>query len=107
MKQIELGWVAGMLEGDGSFALSATGPNTTCIRVEVVTTDKDITTRLTKYCGGYINGPYEQRGPFGKKPIWRWRLNKKADVTKLLQQVRPLMGKRRKQQIDRCLKGTL
>ena len=86
-------WVAGLLEGEGSFFLSKQGYPAICCTM----TDEDIIQRL-HYCTGvgHVNGPYH----FGNKPVWAWRCSKKADCAMIISKVYRYMGERRRKQID-------
>jgi len=66
-------------------------------------TDEDIIQRLYTATGlGKVNGPY---GPYrGKEqPIYHWTITKRLDALPFLREIYPIMGIRRKEQIDAIL----
>ncbi len=44
--------------------------------------------RLTQ-AGSVAFTPYRAKNQYGKKPLWRWSLQRRAEVRDFLQQVRP------------------
>ena len=108
MSEVEVAWVAGLLEGEGSFQLSdkrATSRRTTTVRCSM--TDLDIIERLA----GMVNGgPVNPDGynndrresPVGApyKRIYAWQMSRARDVYSLLTLIKPYMGERRTQQIQ-------
>lgn len=99
---LNLGFVAGILEGEGYF--STLGRNAGS-RVGVKMTDLDVLERLqaiTKI--GTINGPYIPAADnHGKKPYWTWSVSKQTDAAALMMTVFPLMSERRKCRIEERL----
>jgi hypothetical protein len=95
MTDLELGWVAGLMEGEGCFYSKRTKSLVT--RIIVGSTDKDVLDKLASICGGKVGGPYlaDKR----VKPFWNWNIwGRKA--YELMKLVRPLMGSRRQNKID-------
>jgi len=90
---LEIGYLAGLLDGEGCFKL-AKGQ----IVVEVTSTDKDIVERALDYSGvGVLYGPY---GPTkGGKDIWRWQVGKHREVVRLLIAVLPCLCARRRERV--------
>lgn len=91
----EIGWVAGLLEGEGSFFLAASNRQP---RVQMQSTDHDVLLRLHGVIGaGCINtvGPRPNR-----KPCWQYSMGTRNDIDLLLRQIYPMMGRRRRAQID-------
>jgi hypothetical protein len=101
-----LAWVAAFLEGEGTFAcnarISKENPSLPFPRVALVadSTDEDVIRRLQFLAGGRVTGPYNNHG---FKPVWRWRLSRKADIKRLCTALLPLMGKRRARQVTLIL----
>lgn len=84
---IRLGWVTGLIEGEGCIIDRNGRPS-----VEVATTDKDVALRLHEWSGvGVVNGPY----PGTNKEVWRWRVTKRDDAGELLERMLPLLCGRR------------
>lgn len=105
MKEHELHWVAGLLEGEGCFTRKSNGTDKN-ILISCHMTDEDVLLRLQSIIGGRINGPYSNGGTKKKprKPRWGWFISGKAayDMMKIL---RPLMGTRRQFRIDEIIRA--
>lgn len=99
-------WLAGFLEGEGSFTvqnrLSASGNPCQRWAVTVGSTDLDVLTRAAEIMCARLYGPVERAG---RKPIWSAQLRSKGAVLKLATDLRPLMGERRRAQIDKMLEA--
>ena len=66
-------------------------------------TDKDVIHKLHRFIGlGRVNGPYQPKNPKHSK-YWTWAIFKCEEMKTLLPLIRPKMGERRKQQIDKIL----
>lgn len=102
LSDTKLGWVAGILEGEGSFTLSSSKGRSKRIRVSVEMTDIDVVEGLYEVTG--IGRVYicTQRKPEWK-PSRVWAVSVRQDCFDLMQAVYPLMGKRRSAKIDECL----
>jgi hypothetical protein len=103
MSDFELGWVVGLLEGEGCFSIDrpANRPNV-YVRVEVQTADRDVLERLAEYTGlAGVYGPYKTRS---KKhaPMFGWHVTGKIAV-ELMELVRNHMGGRRQRRIGEVL----
>ena len=102
----ELHWVAGLLEGEGSFILTWKGKKTKRYPAYIVQcnmTDRDVVARLADLLQiGHLS---KKQIPKQKnhKPFWSWRLNKRDEVKALLELLLPLMGKRRQAKIQKIL----
>jgi hypothetical protein len=94
----DLGWLAGILEGEGCFSISQTGT----VQVRVAMTDEDVVRRCQAVTGiGVILQQRQQQ----RQQMWRWSVNRARDVIDLLALVRPLMGQRRQTKIAECLEA--
>lgn len=108
MSEVEIAWVAGLLEGEGSFQLSNKRPTsrrTTTVRCSM--TDLDIIKRLADTVNGgtvnpegYSNGRSAQPAGTQYKRIYSWQMSRARDVYALLVLIKPHMGWRRTQQIQ-------
>lgn len=100
MTELELLWIAGLLEGEGSFITGGpTQPNRAIINLSM--TDEDVVRRAAKLMGGTVNGPY----PGSKshyKPSWLARLCGRPAIV-LMERLHPHMGLRRQGQISGVL----
>lgn len=105
MDSAELAWVAGLLEGEATFAKEVSKRGYACISVIVSSVDEDVLLRLQRFVpAGVIRGPLEHSpNSIGKQPFWTWRLRRRDAVVNLLERIRPRMGERRRQQIDALL----
>lgn len=96
----ELLWVAGLLEGEGSFLASPpSDPNTP--RVQMWSTDEDVIQRLSKMW--QLSYATYERGGNAKIAYFIMLRGKRA--VDLMMLLKPLMGIRRQQQIDTALAG--
>jgi len=91
-------WLAGLLEGEGSFRFSKRSA-----RVEVSMTDKDVIERAANIMGTYCRDRgYMTRS---RKPVYRALIGGEVAV-QLMRSLLPLMGLRRRQQIISTLNGS-
>lgn len=97
MKKSDLYWLAGILEGEGSFLKGPPSkPNQPLIKIEM--TDKDVIVRVSKIFGiGYY---FADRKPY--KRVYRTILRGSSAVV-LMRKLYPLMGIRRKDQITKAI----
>ena len=99
-KLLKLHWLAGLLEGEGSFMPpSPSAPK--LVRINITMTDKDVIEQVAKLVGvKYIH----KRTPTNEnwKPSYRITILGTRAVN-LMVLLRALMGERRKQQIDKAL----
>ena len=94
MTDLELGWVAGLYEGEGCTSFKGSS-----ITVSINMTDEDIIRKLSIFTGiGNITGPYLAKGKI--KPYWIWTASNFVEIENLLRQLLPLLGKRRTAQIN-------
>jgi hypothetical protein len=99
MTDLELHWLAGILEGEGSFlAGPPSAPNKPRIALQMC--DEDVVARVAALFG--IKYQTSNRGVY--KTIYVLTFKGFRAVT-LMQQLRPLMGRRRQQQIDNAVRG--
>lgn len=105
MNSDDLSWVAGFLEGEDYFLVETSARGYIRVRIGANSTDLDIVERLHGLVpGSTLAGPYKPgQGSFGEKEVWRWTLHARLLVVELAKQLRPLMGERRKGQIDLLL----
>jgi hypothetical protein len=61
-------------------------------------TDEDVVRRLAEWTGlGRVEGPYQWTN--GRKPYWRFVVDRKAEAEALMRELYPLLGMRRRAQI--------
>lgn len=93
-------WVAGLLEGEGSFmAGHPSQANLPTIRISM--TDKDVLERYADSIGGAAVTPLKSRKEHWKQ-AYVVQLSG-ARAVKIMEELRPHMGARRQEQIDRAL----
>jgi hypothetical protein len=99
---MNLAWVAGIIEGEGSFMVKHRG-NSPTAEVSISMTDEDVLLRVQRVTGlGRLYGPYV-RGR--SKPTWYWRISRINDCILFGELMWPLMGQRRKAQIETMWKA--
>jgi LAGLIDADG DNA endonuclease family protein len=97
----ELFWLAGLLEGEGSFmAPSPSEPFSPSVRVEM--TDRDVIERACGLFGTSVR-PIRRPGS-ANKPSYR-AVVKGLRAVRLMQDLTPVMGRRRRDQITAALAG--
>ena len=100
----EIGWLAGLLEGEGSFGWTPAGKKSKkrYPKIELSMTDEDTVRRVASISRmGNVYGPYEKAAP--RKPVWRWSVTKQADAASLMMTMYPLMSGRRQERIREIL----
>ena len=93
-----LGWLAGLIEGEGSFYI-AKHDTYPCARFQLSMTDQDVVLQAHEIAG-VGNVRIMKPGPRSVKDQWRWRVAAQAEVAWLMDQVYYWMGERRQKQID-------
>jgi hypothetical protein len=103
LDDISLGWIAGIIEGEGCITKRTDRKN--AIVIQVGMTDEDVLIKLHQLIpGSILNGPYHS--PSRKnhwKPRWNWELGKREYVKEFLILIYPLMGNRRRIKIREAL----
>jgi hypothetical protein len=103
MRESDLHWLAGLLEGEGSFCKPApSAPNRPYITANM--TDEDVIARVAGLFG--VSYSRARKDPRNQ----RWRPSfvaqlRGARAVDLMRELRPLMGTRRKAQIDSAVAG--
>lgn len=103
MKQVELAWLGGLLEGEGSFLKGPpSSPNQP--RISLQMTDYDVIWRVSKMFGvSYIYGSSDRRSKSWKK-VFKVMLKGRRAIA-MMKLLRPFMGTRRRKQIDVAIKS--
>lgn len=101
MIDIDLAWLAGLLEGEGSFLAPApSAPNRPVVVLAM--TDEEVVRKAAALMGAtYFHCRRDERNPTWK-PYWSVRL-RGARAVQLMHLLRPYMGRRRQGQIDSAL----
>jgi hypothetical protein len=85
---IDAAWLAGILEGEGSF-ISKGRP-----KIQVAMTDQDIIARLSELTGvGRVYAVSRQKPHH--KDAWLWAVNRPAHLEHIIRLVLPWLGQRR------------
>jgi hypothetical protein len=109
MSEVELAWLAGLLEGEGSFIVARPAtPSGRSERVRITIslqmTDRDVVERAHRIVGqGSLHQAKRQKEHHKDTHIWR--LSSMVLVMSLISLLRPNMGLRRQEQIDACLRA--
>jgi hypothetical protein len=107
MSDFELGWVCGILEGEGCFFVTTRrtakyGPYLYA-RVTVCRTDRDVLEQLQRVTGvGILEKVRERKDP-RHKPISQWIVCRNQEAIELMIAVYPHMGVRRQAKIREVL----
>lgn len=96
--QIDIAWLAGIIEGEGCINISKPnkGNSNYYARLNVKMTDYDVLAKAQRIFGGSIKGPEIQDR---KKPAWSWQVANRKDLARILLAIVPLMGERRSAKI--------
>lgn len=105
----DIAWLAGLLEGEGSFCYAAPSPRPghTCrgrISVQLQMTDQDVVQRAAGLmgCACRPGGTRVAHDGCTRKAMWRTYLSG-APAVRTMRLVRPYMGQRRGAKIDELL----
>lgn len=103
MTKTQLAWVAGLLEGEGSFTLkSKTSGTKRNIVAQCHMTDYDVLLRLHRLTGiGHLRGPYANGTG---KPRYNWAVSGPPAYL-LMKDLLPLMCQRRRARITELIAG--
>lgn len=105
MTDIELAWLAGLLEGEGSFIefLETRNKKWRC-KIYLKMTDLDIIERVQYLTGmGSICTAESPSKPSHYKKAWQWQVQSIPEAIKLMEMLLPLMGQRRSEKITTIL----
>lgn len=108
MTDFDIGWLVGIIEGEGCFVLSQDKrrPNLYNVKVQVESTDYDVILKLHNLVGGNIlesNYPSKFKHFPNAKNSWRWTVSTKIKVKEIIELVFPYLSVRRKQQASKLI----
>ena len=107
MTEFELGWVAGIPEGEGCFFVTTRGTAKygpyVYARVTVCMTDRDVLERLRTVTGVGILERVRARKDPRHRPISQWIVCRNQEAIELMVAVYPHMGTRRQAKIREVL----
>lgn len=100
MNHLEIGWVAGVIEGEGCIRHAKRA-----IRIDVAMSDRDVIDGLQLVTG--VGKVYEHKHFTGskRKPMYVWVCARRNDVFHLLTSIVPILGERRRAQVVTALNG--
>lgn len=101
MKGVDLGWVAGLFEGEGTIELTDRGTANPRLAVVLSMSDRDVIERLHQTVGCGVVNQIPPREPHHKMQ-WRWQANN-VHAGKFLEAIGPLLGERRRERANRAL----
>jgi hypothetical protein len=100
MVDVDVAWVAGIIEGEGAVMLTK---NPMRVRVRVCMTDRDVIESLcSKTKLGTLALETWRKRP-NRKQVYVWEVRKQNEVQQLLVAIRPFMHSRRTKKIDEVL----
>lgn len=113
MNDLQLGWLVGIIEGEGCFSYTQKYYETKkgsvkyrYARIKVTSTDEDVIDSLLALTSvGHKYGPTQPKNSKHKPVSW-WTVTKKEDVLWLINTIEPHLMKRRKERA-RELKETI
>lgn len=89
-----IAWLAGLLEGDGSFFIK--NGKVLCPRISFASLDKDVVEEVALFLKSTIT---TQKTPKGDKIMYKTAIAKRSIVEPLLTELYPYLGKRRQEQV--------
>ena len=92
MELKDIYWVAGILEGEGSFGFYRGSP---CIQVQM--TDKDVIERVASILGLNMRSPWVRKD--GHKPVWSCVASGKK-AAQWMMTLLPILGERRREKVE-------
>lgn len=100
LSEFELGWIVGLLEGEGSFGVICQGGRYASLRLRVVSTDLDVLERAQVLVGGRINNHARSRRDAGRPRKQAWVLEfGRALSEEIANAIYPFLMERRQGQL--------
>ena len=108
LSEIEIAWLAGLIEGEGNFGLDSrsakrykvsTAPPSPFLRISM--TDQDIIERVSKLVNKKCFSP--TRLTAAGKRVYTVHIGDRTTLTTLLPRLFPYFGKRRQEAVQECL----
>ena len=98
MSPEQTGWVAGLIEGEGSFVSQTHANGRSYLGCKASSTDEFTARQLQGFAGGHVYGPYQpKRGP--RQPVWTWQVWEAAAYDALVCAVWHLLSPRRQARV--------
>jgi hypothetical protein len=111
LTDLEIAWIAGLLEGEGSFGIARRVvknkvlPDRLSLQpvARIGMTDRDVIERFARLVGVAFNQQHTRRG--ARKPLYQAAVSNRRALL-LMERIRPMMGERRQRQIDAAVSGS-
>lgn len=98
---LDIAWLAGLLEGEGSFHISTKRGKPSSLLVVVQMTDGDIIERVAQLFNRPMHGPYKRRNP-SYKPFYSTSISASSAASWMMT-LYPFLGQRRREKIKELL----
>lgn len=97
----DIRWLAGLLEGEGSFGCyrQSNGCGKPVVRITLCMTDEDVVRQAARLMGSNVCGPYRRPK---RRPMWQ-TVACSQRARKLARRLLPYMGRRRSAKIKEAL----
>ncbi len=110
INRVDLAWLAGLMEGEGTFYLNNQHPHRSETylypKVVIGMTDEDIIKRVHQIMRfGKVWGPYRPPSRSQHQASWHWLPRKSTEALATMKLLQPHLGQRRQEQIQRVLEG--
>lgn len=100
INESDLYWLAGLLEGEGSFSMNPTRHGRPYPQITVSMTDQDVMEKAGNMMGApSVMSSMNTTNRHGKLPMWRFSING-MEAIEWMERLQPLMGERRWQKIN-------
>ncbi len=101
MNDLQLGWVAGIIEGEGCFIHQKERDH---LRIQVKMTDEVVINRLQEITNVGRVRPADVKGKLEHhKDKWIWVVTKRDDTLWLAEKIMPLLSQRRRHRLQEIL----
>lgn len=98
LSAFDLGWVVGIMDGEGWFGARACRPV-----AQLVMTDEDVVLRMREVTGlGSVTGPHDPKDGV-RKLFWKWSITSRDDAAEFMRALKPHMSIRRQARIAEIL----
>lgn len=93
---VDIAWAAGLFEGEGCIYWQARSNNHGQASLQIRMTDLDVLTKFVDIvqCGKIFSRDYDQASN-SKKRVYKWNVQVRDDVIKVLNMLLPYLGERR------------
>ena len=96
---VELAYLAGFFDGEGSISILNKGPRKLGLHLQVSQTVKEPLDRFQERFGGSIHLTSRGQSPFSRKPIWAWHAGPRDGATALAALLPYLLVKREQAEV--------